>query len=149
MGSTPHPGLFANYTAEELINVCRTNIIPVTLLSRYFMQRMKNQGIKGLIINNSSCLEAYPVPYGAIYAASKAFTRSLTKSLQYEAKPWGIEVQLLSPAFLVTKINSYSSIIMRGNWFIPGVRQYVRSAVKTIGKVNETTGYLSHAVQVS
>lgn len=37
---------------------------------------------------------------------------------------------------------------MAGNVGIPDVESYVRSAVFTLGKTNETTGYWAHAIQV-
>lgn len=74
--------------------------------------------------------------------------KSFTIALQDECKPYGIEVQLLSPYFVQTKINNYSTTIMAGNIFIPDVETYTRWAVLSLGKTNETTGYWAHAFQV-
>lgn len=78
----------------------------------------------------------------------QCYTKSFTLALQTECKPYGIKVQLLSPYFVSTKLNSYSKEIMSGNILIPNVQTYGRSAVFTLGKSYETTGYWSHAVQV-
>lgn len=69
-------------------------------------------------------------------------------ALQTECKPYGIKVQLLSPYFVSTKLNSYSKDVMSGNLFVPDVQTYGRSAAFTLGKTYETTGYWAHAVQV-
>lgn len=74
--------------------------------------------------------------------------KSFTLALQDECQPYGIEVQLLSPYFVRTKLNNYSTTVMAGNVGIPDVESYVRSAVFTLGKTNETTGYWAHAIQV-
>ncbi|XP_037927431.1 hydroxysteroid dehydrogenase-like protein 1 [Teleopsis dalmanni] len=145
--STPNPGSMCSFSAEELWSVINVNIGAVTELSRYFLLRMQKSGIKGAIVNISSGLELSPLPYGAIYAASKAYNRSLTLALQYEASHYGIHVQLVSPHFVVTKINSYSRVIMRGGLFIPDPEKYARWAVSTIGSVELTSGYFWHGIQ--
>lgn len=76
------------------------------------------------------------------------YIKSFTIALQYECEPYGVDVQLLSPYFVRTKINNYSTTVMKGNIFVPDVESYVASAIFTLGKSNETTGYWAHAVQV-
>ncbi|KAH8276701.1 hypothetical protein KR018_010889 [Drosophila ironensis] len=136
------------WSQEATQNIIDTNVIAVSQLSRIFFRRMKDNGIKGAIVNVSSGTELQPLPYGAYYAASKAYTRSFTLALHYEAKQFGILVQLLSPNFVVTKINSYSSRIMKGGLFIPSAEEYARSAVNQLRDgVDETPGYLWHHLQ--
>ncbi|KAH8335838.1 hypothetical protein KR074_008135 [Drosophila pseudoananassae] len=136
------------WSQEDTQNIIETNVVAVSHLSRIFFKRMKTAGIKGAIVNVSSGTELQPLPYGAYYAASKAYTRSFTLALQYEAKPFGIHVQLLSPNFVVTKINSYSSRIMEGGLFIPTAEEYARSSVNQLRDgVDETPGYFWHHIQ--
>ncbi|XP_017097206.2 hydroxysteroid dehydrogenase-like protein 1 [Drosophila bipectinata] len=136
------------WSHEDTQNIIETNVVAVSHLSRIFFKRMKTAGIKGAIVNVSSGTELQPLPYGAYYAASKAYTRSFTLALQYEAKPFGIHVQLLSPNFVVTKINSYSRRIMEGGLFIPTAEEYARSSVNQLRDgVDETPGYFWHHVQ--
>lgn len=78
----------------------------------------------------------------------QVYVKSFTMALNGECQPYGIDVQLLSPYFVQTKLNSYSTSVMAGNLFVPDVESYGRSAIFTLGKTNETTGYWSHAVQV-
>lgn len=47
-----------------------------------------------------------------------------------------------------TKLNSYSVDLTSGRYLVPDVQTYVRSAVFTLGKSYETTGYWAHAIQV-
>lgn len=51
--------------------------------------------------------------------------------------------------YVVTKMNQYSSEVMKGGFLIPDVKSFTKSAVFTLGKSNETTGYWSHGLQVS
>ncbi|XP_062137252.1 hydroxysteroid dehydrogenase-like protein 1 [Drosophila sulfurigaster albostrigata] len=135
-------------TKEQTQQIIDTNVVAVSELSRYFFYRMRADKIKGAIVNVSSGTELQPLPYGALYAASKAYNRSFTIALRCEAAPFGIHVQLLSPNFVVTKINNYSKRIMQGGLFIPSAETYARSAVAQLRDgVDETPGYIWHHVQ--
>ena len=147
--NTTFTGQLAAFSAEEIAAVVQINVMPVTLLSRYFLKKMKTSNIKGIIINLSSVLELTPMPYGAVYAASKAYVCSFTKALQCEAKPYGIRVQLVSAGFVQTQLLEYSSIMAKGGIFAPSAEEYVRCAVSTIGISDETSAYHLHACIVS
>ncbi|KAH8246375.1 hypothetical protein KR038_007119 [Drosophila bunnanda] len=142
------PNSVLKWTQESTQDIIETNVVAVSQLSRIFFQRMKEAKIKGAIVNVSSGTEMQPLPYAAYYAASKAYNRSFTLALHAEAKPFGIHVQLLSPNFVVTKINSYSKRIMKGGLFIPTAESFARSAVNQLRDgVDETPGHLWHHIQ--
>lgn len=75
----------------------------------------------------------------------QSFAQSLTWGIQRECAPYGINVQLLSPYVVSTKILHYPKTT---NIFVPNVVSYCRWAIFTLLKTNETTGYWSHAIQV-
>ncbi|KAH8391144.1 hypothetical protein KR215_007810 [Drosophila sulfurigaster] len=142
------PGALCSLTKEHVEQLIDTNIVAVSQLSRYFIKRLRDSQIKGAIVNLGSVTENQPAPFGAVYAASKAYIRSFTLALGHEAARYGIHVQLLSPGFVVTKINNYSTHIMKGNLFAPSAEVYARSAVAQLrAGVDETPGYLWHHVQ--
>ncbi|XP_060665862.1 hydroxysteroid dehydrogenase-like protein 1 [Drosophila nasuta] len=142
------PGALCSLTKEHVQQLIDTNIVAVSQLSRYFFKRLRDSQMKGAIVNVGSVTENQPAPFGAMYAASKAYIRSLTIALRCEAAPFGIHVQLLSPGFVVTKINNYSTRIMKGNLFALSAEVYARSAVAQLrAGVDETPGYLWHHVQ--
>ncbi|KAM8716650.1 hypothetical protein ACLKA7_003517 [Drosophila subpalustris] len=142
------PGGLYKCTKEQTQQLIDTNVVAVSQLSRYFFNRLRQSKTKGAIVNVSSGTELQPVPYACLYAASKAYNRSMTLALKVEAAPFGIHVQLLSPNFVVTKINNYSKRIMSGGLFIPSAEAYARSAVAQLRDgVDETPGYIWHHVQ--
>jgi 17beta-estradiol 17-dehydrogenase / very-long-chain 3-oxoacyl-CoA reductase len=49
--------------------------------------------------------------------------------------------------FVQTKMNDYSTSVMKGNILVPDVESYTKSAVFTLGKSSRTTGYWSHGIQ--
>lgn len=142
------PGTINTFSADHIWNMINVNIGAATLLSRFFINMCQQRQVKGHIVNISSGFGLQPCPYGSVYGASKAYLNSFTRALQEETKHLGITVQLLSPNFVVTKINRYSSAIMSGNIFIPKPHEYAKWAVKTLGRVDHTTGYIWHDVQV-
>lgn len=78
------------------------------------------------------------------------YVKNFTLAIQHEFAPYGITVQLVTPMFVRTKMNDYSSTVMSGgNILIPDVQSYTKSAVFSLGKTSETTGYWSHGIQVS
>ena len=70
------------------------------------------------------------------------------KAISKELEPYNVQVQLVTPMFVLTKMNEYSTSVMKGNILIPDVESYTRSAVFTLGKSSKTTGYWSHGLQV-
>ncbi|XP_030384021.1 hydroxysteroid dehydrogenase-like protein 1 [Scaptodrosophila lebanonensis] len=146
--SSETPGPLFKSSREHVQHIIDTNVGAVSHLCRYILKRWRENNIKGAIVNVSSGTDLQPVPYAALYAASKAYTRSLTQALQWEAHKDGILVQLLSPNFVVTKINSYSKRIMGGGLFIPSAEDYARSSVEQLRvRIDETPGFFWHHVQ--
>lgn len=70
-------------------------------------------------------------------------------ALSKELEEHNIQVQLVTPLFVQTKMNNYSTSVMKGNILMPDVESYTKFAVFTLGKSSQTTGYWSHGLQVS
>lgn len=135
-----------NQPEDKLWDILNVNIAAVTMLTRIVLPEMKQRG-QGAIVNISSGSELQPLPYMTVYAASKAYIHNFTLALQYELEPFGITCQLVSPLFVATKINNFSTTIMEGGVFIPNAESYAKHAVFTLGKSKQTTGYWSHSIQ--
>ncbi|XP_028156599.1 inactive hydroxysteroid dehydrogenase-like protein 1 [Ostrinia furnacalis] len=129
--------------AWELINV---NIGAVTLMTKLVVPRMVARG-RGAVVNVSSGSELQPLPLMGIYAATKAYVRSLTLALREEYSSKGVYVQHLSPLFVSTKINAFSQRLLDGNPLVPDAGTYARHAVASLGRVHNTTGYWVHGLQ--
>ncbi|XP_055310940.1 hydroxysteroid dehydrogenase-like protein 1 isoform X2 [Sitodiplosis mosellana] len=141
-----YPEELGKVSEDVLYNMILTNVTAVTMMTRLLVNDMKLRK-KGIIVNVSSGFALHPAPLASVYAATKVYVKNFTMALQYECEPYGIDVQLLSPYFVRTKLHSYSTSLMAGNFFIPDIETYVRSAIFTLGKTNETTGYWPHAIQ--
>lgn len=141
-----YPESFEKVDEQLLWDIMNLNMLTLTMLTHFLLGDMKKRG-KGMIVNISSGSEAQPLPYTAIYAASKVFVKSFTIALQYELANNGVEVQLVTPLFVRTKMNEYAPSVMKGNVLCPDVVSFTKSAVFTLGKSDRTTGYWSHGIQ--
>lgn len=78
---------------------------------------------------------------------SQNYMKSFTLAIQRECSKYGISVQLVTPWFVRTKLVNFSSTLMAGGILFPDVESYVKSAIYTVGKSSETTGYWAHGIQ--
>lgn len=144
--NTDFPDDFETASEDKLWEIINVNIGAATMMTRLVLPEMK-QRRQGAIVNISSGSELQPLPYLTIYAASKAYVRNFTLALQHELEPFGITCQLVSPLYVTTKMNQYSTTLMEGGVFIPNAESYAKFAVFSLGKTKRTTGYWSHGIQ--
>lgn len=135
-----------NVPEDTLWDILNINVAACTILTRMLVPGMILRK-RGAIVNISSGSELQPVPYMATYGATKAYIRNFTLAIQQELEQYGITVQLVSPMFLVTKMNAFSERVMSGGLLVPSVESYTKSALFTLGKTNRTNGWWSHSVQ--
>jgi short-subunit dehydrogenase len=66
---------------------------------------MRRQG-NGRIINIGSVLGFLPMPYGALYAATKHAIEGYSESLDHELRTRGIRVSVIEPAYTKTQFDA-------------------------------------------
>ena len=75
------------------------------LLDRYLLSCIGLSPSKeSAIVNTGSITGRIPVPYQAVYAASKAAVIAMTESLQYELETEGLQFSVFCPANVITPI---------------------------------------------
>ena len=89
-------------TYEEMI---RLNMAAMVSLCRHFLPDLISYPTRA-IINVSSQAAYQPVPYMAVYAATKAFVQSFSQALYGEWKDRGILVQTLVPGPTATEFDA-------------------------------------------
>ena len=93
------------YTLADLQKVLKVNVESVFLGMKYASLAMvKNQPMKGAIVNVSSIAAITTLPEHSIYAASKAAVCSLTKSAALEYSKFNIRVNTVIPGPVETAI---------------------------------------------
>ncbi len=94
-------GNFSEHSLDYISNMLKLNIDALVRLCRAAVPKMlERKG--GDILNVSSIASVQPVPYEAVYAASKAFVTSFSQALYKELKPHGIIVTALLPGLVRT-----------------------------------------------
>ncbi|HKG94691.1 MAG TPA: oxidoreductase [Gemmatimonadaceae bacterium] len=82
-----------------------TNFFGIVRMTRAVVPHMRHQG-GGRIINIGSVLGFLPMPYGALYAATKHAIEGYSESLDHELRTRGIRVSVIEPAYTKTQFDA-------------------------------------------
>jgi NAD(P)-dependent dehydrogenase (short-subunit alcohol dehydrogenase family) len=82
-----------------------TNFFGIVRMTRAVLPHMRKQGT-GRIINIGSVLGLLPMPYGALYAATKHAIEGYSESLDHELRTRGIRVSVIEPAYTNTPFDA-------------------------------------------
>jgi 17beta-estradiol 17-dehydrogenase / very-long-chain 3-oxoacyl-CoA reductase len=126
---------------QHISNVAIVNCVPTSVLAAAVLPQMVQRN-RGVIVNISSSAAYAKMSLWAVYSASKAYVNHFTNILRNEYGHTGITIQTICPMMVSTKMSK-----ARVSFFAPNTTNYVRSAVRTIGVVAETTGCIQHQIQ--
>ncbi len=82
-----------------------TNFMGIVRMTRAVVPHMRQQG-SGRIINIGSVLGFLPLPFGALYAATKHAIEGYSESLDHELRTRGIRVSVIEPAYTKTQFDA-------------------------------------------
>ena len=85
--------------------IFETNFFGLVRMTRAVVPHMRRQG-NGRIINIGSVLGFLPMPYGALYAATKHAVEGYSESLDHELRTRGIRVSVIEPAYTKTQFDA-------------------------------------------
>ncbi len=90
---------------EQARSIFDTNFFGIVRMTRAVVPHMRRQG-SGRIINIGSVLGFMPLPYGALYAATKHAVEGYSESLDHELRTRGIRVSVIEPAYTKTQFDA-------------------------------------------
>jgi short-subunit dehydrogenase len=90
---------------EQARSIFDTNFFGIVRMTRAVVPHMRRQG-SGRIINIGSVLGFLPMPYGALYAATKHAVEGYSESLDHELRTRGIRVSVIEPAYTKTQFDA-------------------------------------------
>ncbi|MVM34102.1 SDR family NAD(P)-dependent oxidoreductase [Spirosoma sp. HMF4905] len=102
-------GEFSELPLKGELDMLQLNNASFVAMTHFFLPQMQKRK-SGTIINVASMAAFMPVPYMAVYAASKVFVRSFTEAITEECKPHNIHVMLLCPGLTKTNFNQAAGI---------------------------------------
>lgn len=124
---------------EEVRTLFQLNCNAVLELSTLFGHDMKERGA-GYILNVASTAAFQPMPFAALYGASKAFVLSLSEAMFVEMRPFGVGVTAVCPGITDT------AFFKHGKPNVPGIlyrlispEQVARRALKALFRRRMTT----------
>jgi len=109
-------GALAGVDLDRLSAMVRLNIDALVRLTRLALPDMMARRT-GAILQVASTAAFVPLPYSAVYAASKAFVVSFAAAVHAEAKEHGVRVVCLCPGRTATEFFTaagYAPLAMRG-----------------------------------
>ncbi len=96
----------AEFTAPEAAQKqLQVNFLGCTNLCRVVLPVMRKQG-SGRIVNLSSVAAAVPIPFQAMYSASKAAINAYTMAVANEVRPYGITLCAVMPGDIRTNFTA-------------------------------------------
>ena len=111
-GADVQKGLM-EYTQEKIAFQCRVNFEAAVSMCRFAIER-KAERLE--IINVSSVSGIYPMPYFAIYSATKGALTSFSQSLRAEMKGKNVAVTAILPGAMPTRDDIKEQIKGQGLW---------------------------------
>lgn len=101
------------YTQEKILFQCRVNFEAAVSLCRFAVE---NKAERLEIINISSVSGIYPMPYFAIYSATKGALTSFSVSFREEMKGKNVAVTAILPGAMPTRADIKEQIKGQGLW---------------------------------
>src|SRR3954451_6663482 len=90
---------------EQARSIFDTNFFGIVRMTLAVVPHMRRQG-GGRIINIGSVLGFLPMPYMALYAATKHAIEGYSESVDHELRTRGIRVAVIEPAYTKTQIDA-------------------------------------------
>src|SRR6266498_460800 len=104
-GFSVAPGGAEESSIEQTQSIFDTNFFGIVRMTRAVVPHMRSAG-GGRIINIGSVLGFVPMPYGALYAATKHAIEGYSESLDHELRTSGIRVSVIEPAYTKTQFDA-------------------------------------------
>jgi short-subunit dehydrogenase len=102
-------GDFAELSLDRALGMISLNVSALVSLTHLYLPGMRERR-SGKIINVSSAAGFQPIPFMAVYAATKAFVTSFSEAIAEENRPFGIQVLALCPGSTKTNFFAASNI---------------------------------------
>ncbi len=126
-------GRFLEHEQDRLAEMVRLNCEAVVVITRAFLPGMVERG-RGGVITVASTAGMQPLPYEAVYGASKAFALNFTEALHAELSGTGVRMLAVNPGPVPTEWQQVAGYQDSGAKMMPGAieaDQVVREALRS------------------
>ena len=98
-------GPFEEKDLDALLHSARLNSLSLTAMCHMSLPYMKSGSA---IVNMGSNSSWQPVPYQAVYGASKSYVLSLSRAIGRELRPRGVHVMCVCPGWIKTEFQQHA-----------------------------------------
>ena len=98
-------GPFEEKDLDALLHSARLNALSLTAMCHLSLPCMKSGSA---IVNMGSNSSWQPVPYQAVYGASKSYVLSLSRAIGRELRPRGVHVMCVCPGWIKTEFQQHA-----------------------------------------
>lgn len=123
----------AKMPEENMEAMLQVNVASLVRLTRRVLPGMIERR-SGFILNMASMAGFQPMPYFAVYAASKAFVLSFSEAVHEEARPHGVHVGALCPGPVSTEFQKIAGMNPRFFARSQSVDEVVRVAMRQLDR---------------
>jgi len=99
------PGGAEESSIEQAKAIFETNLFGLIRMTRAVVPHMRRQG-SGRVLNIGSVLGFLPMPFGALYSATKHAVEGYSESIDHELRTRGIRVSIIEPAYTKTRFDA-------------------------------------------
>ena len=137
-------GEFSEIPLEKELDMLKTNIIAMHILTKLFLQKMKKEN-SGYILNVASIAGYMPGPLMSAYYSSKAYVVRLTQSIREELRreKSNVKVGVLCPGPVDTNFNNVAGVKFKMK---PLSSEYV--ARYTVDRILKKKFYIIPGIQI-
>ena len=128
-----HKGEFAVADEDRQAEMVRVNVNAVVELTRLYLPAMRYRR-RGGVINVSSNAAFQPVPYMAVYSASKAFVLHFSEALAEEVAADGVRVMALCPGATDTDFWDVAGVWQGRRRLMAAPETVVASGLRAFGR---------------
>src|SRR4051795_5696610 len=100
---------------DQARSIFDTNFFGIVRMTRAVVPHMRRHG-SGRIVNIGSVLGFLPMPFGALYAATKHAVEGYSESLDHELRTSGIRVSIIEPAYTKTQFDANFLVARTSLW---------------------------------
>ncbi len=126
-------GPFEEKDLDALLHSARLNSLALTAMCHISLPYMKSGSA---IVNMGSNSSWQPVPYQAVYGASKSYVLSLSRAIGRELRPRGVHVMCVCPGWIKTEFQQHAKhdeyIRYVDRWY--GPEEVAAQAMEDLGK---------------
>jgi len=128
------PAAAEESSLDQAHAIFETNFFGIVRMTRAVVPHMRRQR-SGRILNIGSVLGFLPMPYGALYSATKHAIEGYSESLDHELRTRGIRVSVIEPAYTKT---SFEANLLEPDATVEEYRPACEAVGKTLQDVMAT-----------